>query len=65
MSKDTHIYQRMNDPRIVKGYLKMLRESDIDIANKFFLRIKNDASDHPRFTDIRNIYEHRIDNTQE
>ena len=64
MSKDTHIYQRMNDPRIVKGYIKMLRESDIDTANKLFLRIKNEASDHYRFNDIQAIYQDRLDNTE-
>ena len=59
---NSHIFQRMNDPRIVKGYLKMLRECDLETAKILYMRIQNEASDHIRFTDIKAIYEHRLQN---
>lgn len=59
--KQSHIYQRMNDNRIVKGYIKLLRESDLTTAKLLFQNITLEAYDHPRYLDIKQIYEARLE----
>lgn len=63
--KDTDIYNRMNDPKVVKTYIKMIRELDMDIVNQLYENIKQHASDHNRFKDIQAIYEHRLEHNKE
>jgi hypothetical protein len=63
--KDSHIYIRMNDPKVVKTYIKMIRELDIDTVNKLFDNIKEQANDHYRFSDIQAIYNDRLEHNKE
>jgi len=55
----------MNDPKVVKTYIKMIRELDIDTVNKLFDNIKEQANDHYRFSDIQAIYNDRLEHNKE
>lgn len=55
--KDSHIYKRMNEPRIYKGYVRMIRESSIDVAKALLDNITTHASDHPKYQTLIEIYQ--------
>lgn len=65
--KDSHIYQRMNNPMVMKTYTNMIRNYEMDIVNDLYNNITKNASDHPRYSAIVEAYEARkaIENTKE
>jgi len=58
--KDSHIYNRMNNPNVIKTYLHMI--NTLDIANVKFLvgNITLEASDHVRYPAIMEAYTNRM-----
>lgn len=65
MSKESYLYQRMKNPNVVLYYINMIKTCDIDIANKLFDRLTQEANDHPRYNDIKKIYEERFEHNKE
>lgn len=58
--KDSHIYQRMNNPKVVKGYLNTILHKDLQLAQQLFGNITLVASDHPRYPAIVDAYQNRL-----
>jgi len=58
--KDSEIYQRMNNPKVVQGYLKTILHGDLDIAKNIYGNITLVANDHPRYEAIKVAYENRM-----
>ena len=63
--KDSHIYQRMSNPSVVKTYVHMLNTSDMATATELYNNITVNANDHPRYTVIKEAYEARLNATKE
>ena len=60
--KDTHIYNRMSNPNVVKTYLHLLKTMDYVSATDLYNNIKLEANDHPRFSAIEEVYNDRFKN---
>jgi hypothetical protein len=58
--KDSHIYQRMNNPKVVKGYLNTILHKDFFTAKTLFGNITLAANDHPRYQAIVDAYQNRV-----
>lgn len=58
--KDTHIYQRMSNPQVMKTYLNMINTYELDTVKQLFENITKDAHDHPRYNVLKSAYEARI-----
>lgn len=58
--KDSHIYNRMNDTKVVKVYLNMIRENALQDVKHLVGNITLEASDHPRYPAIMTAYEQRL-----
>ena len=63
---DSHIYQRMSKPLIMKGYLRMINDEDFETATALYNNITREADDHPNYAIIHETYMSRKNaNTQE
>jgi len=58
--KDSHIYQRMNNPTVVKTYINMINNNDMETVNYLVGNITMAANDHPRFNAIIAAYNDRL-----
>ena len=58
--KDSHIYQRMDNPKVVKGYLNTILHEELYIAKALFANITLEANDHVRYPAIVDAYTNRI-----
>ena len=63
--KDSHIYQRMSNPNVIKTYVHMLNTSDMETVTELYNNISVNANDHPRYTVIKEAYEARLNATKE
>lgn len=61
--KDSHIYQRMNNTQVMKVYMNMIKTYEDDIVKDLFANITKEASDHPKYENIKAAYEQRYGNT--
>lgn len=57
--KDTHIYQRMNNTQVMKGYINIIKTYEDDVVKQLFANITKDASDHPHYNSLKAAYEQR------
>jgi len=57
--KNSHIFERMNNPKVVKGYLHTILYSEYDIATELYNNITVEALDHPRYQAIKDAYDNR------
>lgn len=60
--KDSHIYSRMNNPKVINAYLKILADGEIQDAKNLFANIILEANDHPRFSQLETVYNERFNN---
>jgi hypothetical protein len=58
--KDTHLYQRMNNPTAFKVYMNMIKTYELDIVKELFANLTKDASDHPKYEVLKSAYDSRI-----
>jgi hypothetical protein len=58
--KDSHIYQRLTNPSVVKTYIHMINTYELETVNDLFNNITKQADDHPRYTAILEAYNNRI-----
>lgn len=63
--KDSHIYQRMSNPIVMKTYLNMIRTYDMSIVEDLYKNITVNANDHPRYSVINEAYEARLNEKKE
>lgn len=61
--KDSHIYQRMNNTQVMKVYMNMIKTYEEDIVKNLFANITKEASDHPKYSNIKAAYEERFGKT--
>lgn len=61
--KDSHIYQRMNNTQVMKVYMNMIKTYEEDIVKDLFANITKEASDHPKYSNIKAAYEQRFGTT--
>lgn len=61
--KDSHIYQRMNNTQVMKVYMNMIKTYEDDIVKDLFANITKEASDHPKYSNIKAAYEERYGKT--
>lgn len=61
--KDSHIYQRMTNPSVVKTYIHMINTYELETVHDLFNNITKQADDHPRYTAILEAYNNRIGTT--
>ena len=62
--KDTHIYNRMNNPTVMRTYINLLKTLDVDSALELYNNIKSQAVDHPKFSVIEEVYVARFNNKE-
>lgn len=58
--KDSHIYERMSNPNVVKTYIHMINTYELETVHDLFNNITNQANDHPRYTAILEAYNNRV-----
>lgn len=58
--KDSHIYERMNNPKVVKGYLNTILNQELWIAQALYGNITLEANDHPRYPAVHDAYQNRM-----
>ena len=58
--KTSEIYQRMNNPNVLKGYAQMIRTCDEDTVKELRDNITKQANDHPKFELIEKLFVERL-----
>lgn len=58
--KDTHLYQRLSNNVTYRSLYNFIRTQPLDIAGEAMLNITRDASDHPKYNSIKQLYEQRL-----
>lgn len=58
--KGTHIYDRMSNPTVVKTYINMINENDLENVKFLVGNITLEANDHPRYPAIMEAYNNRL-----
>lgn len=58
--KDSHIYQRMNNTKVMAIYMNMINTSEEKVAKELFANVTKEASDHPRYSNIKAAYDKRF-----
>jgi hypothetical protein len=58
--KDSHIYQRMSNPSVIKTYVHMINTYSLDTVVELYNNITAQADDHPRYDIIKQSYEARL-----
>lgn len=58
--KNTEIYQRLNNPTVVKGYAQMIRNSEEHIVRDLRKNITEQANDHPKFETLEILFKERL-----
>ena len=57
---NSHLYQRLNNPQVVKTYLNMIKIYELDIVNALFGNLTLEANDHPKYKLIQEAYNARM-----
>lgn len=66
--KGKHLYERLSNPQVVKTYIHMINNNDIELVKALVGNISMEADDHPRYPAIVEAYNnrlHREENIQE
>lgn len=65
--KGSHIYERMNNPNVLKTYVGMINFLDLNTVKALVGNITLEANDHPRYSIIMEAYTARVqrENQQE
>jgi len=58
--KDSHIYQRMSNPTVIKTYVHMINTYEMDTVTELYNNITKQANDHPRYNAIVEAYNARL-----
>lgn len=58
--KGSHIYERMNNSQVVKVYLHMIKNDDLNVVKALVGNITLEADDHPRYGAILSAFESRL-----
>jgi len=54
------LYVRMNNGRIFKSYIKMIKEYPEDIAKELMINLTSQALDHPKYAEVKQVYDERF-----
>ena len=58
--KGTHLYERMSNPNVVKTYIHMINNNEIELVKALIGNLSMEADDHPRFPAIVEAYTNRL-----
>lgn len=58
--KDSHIYQRMSNPSVIKTYVHMINTYEMDTVTELYNNITKQADNHPRYNVIVEAYNARL-----
>jgi len=58
--KGTHLYERMNNSKVLTCYMNMINNSVEATAMELFANLTKEASDHPKYINIKLAYDKRF-----
>ena len=61
--KDSHFYTRMSDGVGYKALVNMIKNQPLHLAEQVFDNITTEAEDHPKYEQIKQIWEERLQNS--
>ena len=56
----THLYERLNNNNVAKVLLRMIENSELNVAKELFDNITEQAKNHPRYPNLLQAYQKRI-----
>jgi len=59
--KDSHFYKRLDDQTGFKALVNMLKNQPLNIAEQVFENITTEAEDHPKYEQIKQVWEQRLE----
>lgn len=58
--KQNEIYQRLNNPNVVKVYVNMIKTSPESVVRELRKNIELQASEHPKYEMLENLFIERL-----
>lgn len=58
--KNKEIYQRLNNPNVVKVYANMIKTSPENVVRELRTNITEHADDHPKYQMLENMFKERL-----
>ena len=58
--RGTHLYERMNNTKILGIFMNMIKNNEEHVAKQLFANITKEAGDHPRYDVIKAAYDERF-----
>ena len=58
--KDSHLYQRLDNINAFKVYCTMFRTYELETVKEIYDNLTIQASDHPKYQTLKDIYEARL-----
>ena len=58
--KNTDLYQRMNNTHVLRTYVHMIKNSDIDTVIKLRENLLEHANDHPAYQRLDEMFVERL-----
>lgn len=58
--KSKEIYQRLNNPNVVKVYVNMIKTSPENVVRELRANITEHADDHPKFEMLEQLFVERL-----
>jgi hypothetical protein len=50
----------MNNPQVIRGYVQMIRNSEIEVVKDLRKNITEQANDHPKFEQLEQLFKERL-----
>lgn len=58
--RGTHLYDRLSNPTVVKVYMNMINNNDLENVKYLIGNITLEANDHPRYNALLEAYNNRL-----